>query len=98
MFSEIGNFQCLIPTSINELALTATATRESFNSISKSLLLDNPILIGLPPNRINIKYIVKKCPSIDELCHQLTEKLMLKRENVPKTVGPSSTVLMCLWL
>ena len=86
MFSEIGNIRCLIPSSVNLLALTATVTRESFDSICKSLLLDNLVLIGLPPNRANIKYIVKECPSINELCHQLTNELMSKRQNVPKTV------------
>jgi len=86
MFLEIGNVRCLIPKSVNILALTATTTIETFNSISKSLLLNNPILVGLPPNRANIKYIVKECPSTDELCHQLTEELILKRANGPKTV------------
>ena len=71
---------------MNLLALTATVTRESFDSICKSLLLDNPVLIGLSPNRVNIKYIVKQSPSINELCHQLTDELMSKRQNVPKTV------------
>jgi len=54
MFSEIGNVQCLFPKFVNILALTATATMETFNSISKSLLLNNPILVGLPPNRATL--------------------------------------------
>ena len=86
MFSKIGTIRCLIPSSVHLLALTATVTKESFDSICKSLLLDDPVLIGLPPNRVNVKHIVKECPSINELCHQLSDELMSKRQNAPKTV------------
>ena len=86
MFSKIGTIRCLIPSSVNLLALTATVTKESFDNICKSILLDDPVLIGLPPNRVNVKHIVKECPSINESCHQLSDELMSKRQNAPKTV------------
>ena len=48
--------------------------------------METPVLIGLPPDRINIKYIVQPCPSLTEFCNLMTSELMSKRPLTPKTV------------
>lgn len=46
----------------------------------------DPAIIGLPPDRPNIKYIIEECPNIPELCCQLTSELISKCTQMPKTV------------
>lgn len=54
---------------------------------SRVLKVDfHPAIIGLPPDRMNIKYIVKECPSMKDLCHQLSNELASYRSQTPKTV------------
>ena len=45
------------------MAMTATATQDTLDCITEHLSFENPTIIGLPPNRQNIKYIIEK--SID---------------------------------
>jgi len=78
VFVELGSLQCLIPKSVKILVLTATVTKETLDSVRCHLSMETPILIGLPPDRINIKYVVQPCPSITEFCSQITGELMLK--------------------
>lgn len=85
-FAEIGSVRSLIPQCVKILALTATATKETLESVKNRLSLQDPAIIGLPPDRINIKYIVKECPSIKDLCDQLSDELISKRSQTPKTV------------
>ena len=58
-FSEIGNLRSIVPNSVNILALTATATRETYYTVSERLSMDNPALVSMPPNRDNICYNVR---------------------------------------
>ena len=86
LFAEIGDIRGLIPKTVKILALTATATRETLECVKSRLSLEDPVIVGLPPNRSNIKYIIKPVVSILDLCHQLTDELKMKRTNAPKTV------------
>ena len=86
MFAEIGSVRSLIPKSVKILALTAIATKETLESVITRLSLQDPTIIGLQPDRINIKYIVKEHLSVKDLCHQLGDELKSKRLLTPKTV------------
>ena len=68
------------------LALTATATKETLECVTSRLSLEDPVVIGLPPDRANIKYSVMQLVAIPELCQQLTDELQLKQTETPKTV------------
>lgn len=83
-FAEIGSVRSLISQSVKILALTATATKETLESVKSRLSLQDPAVIGLPPDRVNIKYTVKDCPPVKDLCHQLSDELASKRLDTPK--------------
>lgn len=85
-FAEIGTLRSIIPRTVKVLALTATATKETFDYITKHLSLQDPIIIGLSPDRSNIKYSVKSCTNSNDLCSELAGELMTKQAAVPKTV------------
>ena len=79
LFAELGIVRCLILKLVKILAVTATATKETLDSVTSRLSLEKPVLIGLPPDRINIKYAVNPCPNLTKFCSQLAVEIMLKR-------------------
>ena len=85
-FSEIGNLRSVIPTTVNVLALTATATTETFYVVTKRLSMDNPRLVALPPYRDNISYTVHSKTDVDQLTDWIVKELKDKRKIFPKTV------------
>jgi len=48
--------------------------------------MQNPAIIGLPPDRPNIKLSVQPCPNIPKLCEWLAKELLEKRSTASKTV------------
>jgi len=83
---EIGSIRSLIPTSVKVLALTAMAILDTLDCVICSLSLEDPSLIGLPPNRSNIKYSVKHHTNIEEFTKKIIDDLILKQVNLPKTI------------
>ena len=86
MFSKLGNVRSLLPANVNILALTATATRNTLECVTSRLAMDKPTVIGLSPDRPNIKLSVQPCPSITTLCKQLADELKEKCSSTPKTI------------
>lgn len=78
VFSRIGDIHSLIPNKVKVLALTATATAETFHTVIQRLSMSEPILVAVLPNRINILYRIYPKVSIDQfsasLCTELAEK------------------------
>ena len=85
-FAQIGDLRSLIPTTVNIMALTATATSEAFDVVTHRLSMDKPILIALPPYRDNIAYQVHSKVSVDCLTTSLCREFANKRISFPKTV------------
>jgi len=95
-YSEIGTLRSIIPRNINVLALTATATQETLDVVTDRLALKEPVIIGLQPDKNNIKYLVKPCPSVDEICSFLADELVKQRSKMPKTVLFCRTLQHCI--
>ena len=85
-FSMIGDLRSIIPCNVNVMALTATATSETYHCALKQLSMHNPALVALPPDRGNTKYSV--CPSADleELSDLLCRQMCDANQIFPKTV------------
>ena len=86
MFGEIGDLRSLIPSTVNMLALTATATTETFHVVTKRLSMDDPRIVALPPYRDNISYTIHSKTDVDELTDTIAMDLKQKRLLFPKTV------------
>ena len=95
MFAEIGTIRSLINKDINILALTATATHETMKSIFERLSMTEVSMIGLPPERPNIKYSVILMCSMADLCSVLAKELTDMRADTPKTVLFCQTLQQC---
>ena len=73
-FSELGTLRSLIPSEVNILALTATATTETYHSVTSSLLMKDVQLISSPPSRDNLIYFLKPKHNLDELVSVLSSE------------------------
>ena len=58
------------------MALTATATDATLASVKSRLAMEDVVIIGLRPDRSNIKLIVEPCPDITVLCESLAKDLL----------------------
>ena len=68
------------------MALTATDTDQIISVVTSHLDMDDPMIIGLNTDRLNIKYIVKPSEPIEQLSTTLADELILAHTNMPKTV------------
>jgi len=85
-FSKIGELRSIIPDHVHLLALTATATKDTYQVVCSRLSLVDPVVIGLSPDRPNLMLNVVGKPSINEYCKQLSQDFKLKRMEFPKTI------------
>ena len=83
-FVVIGEDRSIIPSHVNIMALTATATKETLEVVKCHLCLVNPVIIGLSPNRPNIKLYANECKDLQSFCQHLSDELKVKRLNHPK--------------
>ena len=95
-FAHIGDIRSLIPNTVNIMALTATATNETFLVVTSRLCMDNVKLIALPPYRDNICYRVSSKIDINVLTDSLCSEFAAQRMNFPKTVIYVRTVQTCI--
>ena len=85
-FALLGELRSIIPTGINVLALTATATMSTLAAVKRRLSMVDPVIIGIPPNRDNIKFIVRPLSNARSFCASLSEEMKSKGIEYPKTV------------
>ena len=85
----------MIPSYVNVLALTATATVDTLRAVETRLNLQNPALIALPPDRPNIFYTVFKQPDMAAFVAEMASELSEKRLQHPKTVIFCSSYMDC---
>jgi bloom syndrome protein len=68
------------------MALTATATNETYKCVCKPLSLVDPVLIGYPPNRNNITYEVKPIIDMNNFYENIAVKIKTLGLEYRKTV------------
>ena len=85
-FSHIGDLRSLVPSSVNVIALTATATADTFEVVKQRLSMDKPFVIASPPSKDNIIYKVHSKVDADKLTSSLSSQLLHARASFPKTI------------
>lgn len=95
-FSQIGEMRSLIPTGVNIMALTATATTDTLRIVSNRLCMVNPVIIALPPYRDNITYQLWAKVDLDRFTDSLCSDLASKRLRFPKTIIYVRTYANCI--
>ena len=95
-FAHIGELRSLIPSRINILALTATATSRTLNIVTQRLSMVHPTLVALPPYRDNISYTVHQKTDLDIFTTSLCHELSCRRLAFPKTIIYVRTYTDCI--
>lgn len=94
-YAHLGELRSVIPSHVNMLALTATATVDTLRAVEKRLNLQDPVIIALPPDRPNVFYTVLKQPDMAVFVTELASELCEKRSQHPKTVIFCSNYMDC---
>ena len=79
-FSNLGEIRSIIPENVHVMALTATATLSTQKIIMKSLSMESPAIIYIPPVRNNVMYYVANKPrGIDGAFRPIIDRLKYDR-------------------
>ena len=85
-FASLGELRSSLPSSVNLMALTATATQSTLQVVIQRLQMQQPAIVGLSPHRSNIFYCVRDLPMLDVFSSQLAEEIRQQRTSYPKTI------------
>jgi len=86
-FSCLGEIRAFLDTTVNIMALTATATKSTRKEICKSLGLIKPSVILESPEKPNLVYkVLEKTVGFEEEFASLVDELRLKRTDMEKTI------------
>ena len=94
-FSRIGELRSIIPSNVNMMALTATASNSLRRQVMKTLGMRNASVISVPQNKNNIKYIVKKFETLENSFGPLAEELLVKEDSMEKVLIFCQTINDC---
>ena len=77
-FARIGELRSIIPDDVHIIALTATATMETFQVVKSRLSLIDPVMVAISPDRSNLKLSVVPLPTMEDFAKHLSEELNKK--------------------
>ena len=72
--------------SVHILATTATATKTTLTAVQNRLLMKDPVVVALPPEKSNIFYEVMVYPDFEAFLETMIEDLCRLRLMYPKTI------------
>ena len=84
-FTKLGEVRSLIPSTVNVVALTATATTKNRNKIT-ILGMCKPVIISESPDKSNLIYHVEERTTIDKVFTPLVEKIRREKTRMPRII------------
>ena len=85
-FSKLGEVRSLIPSHVNVMALTATASLTTQQKIFKVLGMKDPVIVSEFPNRPNITYWISEKKSVEEVFSPIVHHLLRKQKTMGKII------------
>lgn len=85
-YTHLGDIRSLLPSGVNVMALTATATSDTYKIVCQRLSLMDPVIIGCPPNRQNIMYEVQPLVDMDTFSSTVARDIKTHGLEYPKTI------------
>ena len=97
-FSRLGELRSILPSSVNILAMTATATASLRRSVIKTLGMRNTLIVSENINKKNIIYSVLNFESLETSFSHMIKTLQKERTKMPKTIVYCKTQDRCAQL
>ena len=85
-YAHLGDIRSLLPSGVNVMALTATATSDTYKIVCQRLSLMDPVIIGCPPNQQNIMYEVQPLVDMDLFSSTVPRDTKTLGLEYPKTI------------
>jgi len=82
-YASLGELRSIIPSDVNIMALTATATHGTFEIVKERLSLHEPIVVGVSPDRPCIFHFVVPTMELDCLADLLCNGIRMERTKFP---------------
>ena len=86
VLDRIGEVRSILPEGLNIMALTATATKTLWYSVSRTIGMHNPFIIAISPCKKNLMYSVKAFESIQDTFKPVVERLKAERTAMPRMI------------
>ena len=87
--ARLGEIRSILPSGVNVMALTATATTALRTTVMKILSMKQPAVVSVSPDKNNIKYVVAPFESIEESFAPIATKL------AKETVHMGRMIIFC---
>ena len=85
-FKNLGEVRSLISSSVNVMAVTATATKTLRREICHILGMNNPFIVTVSPDKSNIAFHVFPFISLEGTFKPLIEELRKERMSMARTI------------
>lgn len=82
----LGEVRSLIPTRVNIMALTATATKSTRQKVVSILGMINPVVVSISPHKPNILYWVGTKSSMEVMFSPVIQHLKTERTLMPRMI------------
>lgn len=83
---RVGDIRSLVPSGVNMMTLTATASRPLRTAVASILGMKNPFVVAVSPCKANIMYKVEDYESIEKLLEPFVVKLQGLRNRMPRVI------------
>ena len=94
-FSNLGQVHGLIPSTVNIMALTATATMKTWDKIIATLGMSSPVVVAISPEKTNLTCWVREKLTIEEVFTPIVHKLKKKCTKMPRMIISCKTCEEC---
>ena len=98
VLQRIGEVRSLVPSSINLMALTATAKKSLQEEVATMLGMKAPKIVAASPSKPNTTYMIKYYSSIKEAFDKLVAGIVKARVKFPRTIVYCQRLKECGYL
>lgn len=83
---RIGEIRSLLPSNVNIMALTATASKQLRIDVSRIIGMSDELVVAKPPSKPNIMYTVGTFSTIEETFLPIVKKVERERARCPRMI------------
>lgn len=86
VFRQLGDIRAIVPSRINIMALTATATEATRREVCRVLGMSNPVVVETSPDKPHVFLRCSEFTSIVDVFLPITEQLKVDRVNMGRLI------------